>query len=149
MLRPLTVLAALLIIIFGLDYLISKLVTFAEPLLKSDLTSLQTKQIEIYVEMTNQLLTLATLVFAGAGFYFKETRDEDKLTQRGQYLLGGTMLLAAFSIYMGYLSYDKMVWMLSQNFFNLDTPLLYQFRALQFWSFISSIVLFGWLWLTE
>lgn len=148
MLKPIVGLSLLFVIVFGVDYLMSKLLPFAEPL-HFDLSSNDTKQIEIYVEMTNQLLTLATLVFAGAGLSFKEKREKSNLTPRGQHLLLGTMLLGAFSIYIGYLSYDKMVWMLSQQFFNLNTPILYWARALQFWSFISSIVLFAWLWMTE
>lgn len=147
--KPIALVGLLLLIVFGVDYLISTLFTFAESLLKDDLSSLQTKQIEIYVEMITELLTLATVAFAGAGLYLKEKTEDKKLSSRGRSILIATMLLAAFSIYMAYLSYDKMTWMLSKNFLNLDTPILYWLRTLQFWSFISSITLFGWVWLTE
>ncbi len=149
--RPLKLiltLGLLLLVFWGVDHAISKWVRFAEPILRGDLSSLQGKQIDIYVEMNKQLLTLASLVFAGVGLYFNlYLKNGVTLRKRDRNILVGTMLLAAFSIYTGYLSYDKIVWMLSMRIFNLDTPLLYWFRTLQFWSFVASILFFGWFWL--
>lgn len=148
---PLFLLGILLAVIWGVDYGISKSVKFAEPVLNGNLTDLQTKQVEIYVAMNQQLMGLGTFVLAGLGALFFYIYFEGRKTLMGvqRAMLVGSMLLAAFSIYMGYLSYDKMVWMLSQKFFNLDTPLLYWVRTLQFWSFIGSILLFLWFGLTE
>ena len=92
-----------------------------------------------------QLLTLATLVIAGVALNLKVQQGTGSAPRR---ILIGSMIMAALSIYAGYLSYDKLVWMLAADFFNLNTPLLYVLRVLQFWSFVSSLLLFGWFWLT-
>ena len=142
-------LGLLLFVFYGVDYLIVNLIGLAEPII-TDLSKMQEKQVDIYVETNKQLMTLATLMFAGVGWYFDlYFRDGAKARRRGLFFVSGSMLMAAFSIYMGYLSYDKMVWMLSKRFFNLDTSLLYWFRTLQLWSFLASILLLGWVWLGE
>src|SRR5438309_4080260 len=137
-------LLVLLALFLAVDYGISKL-PFAEPVLKGDLKKTQEKQVDIYVEINKQLLTLATLVIAGVALNLKVQQGTGSAPRR---ILIGSMIMAALSIYAGYLSYDKLVWMLAADFFNLNTPLLYVLRVLQFWSFVSSLLLFGWFWLT-
>lgn len=138
------ILLSLLVCFVVVDYLVSRL-PFAEPRLKGDIDKVQEKQIDIYVEMNKQLLTLASLVIAGAGLKLQGLTA----VGRARRTLIVSMIMAALSIYAGYQSYDKLVWMLNSSFFNLNTPLLYVLRVLQFWSFVGSLFLFAWHWLTS
>lgn len=122
-------------------------ISFAEPQLSADLSVIQAKEVDIYVQVTQQILTLATLVLAGVGFFITPER---KTPMRGSlWPLVLVATLTAFSMYFGYLSLNATVWMLSKNFFNLQTPVLYYLRLLQFWTFAVSVVLFAWFWLTQ
>jgi len=136
----------LLGLFLAVDYVIVRL-PFAEAILQSDLKKTQEKQIDIYIEINKQLLGLATLVIAGIGLNLNLQQGPGSPRQSRPILIG-SLVMAAFSIYAGYLSYDKLVWMLASNFFNLDTPLLYALRVLQFWAFVGSLFLFAWSWLT-
>jgi hypothetical protein len=137
----------LLGLFLAVDYVILRL-PFAEAILQSDLKKTQEKQIDIYIEINKQLLGLATLVIAGIGLNLNLQQGGPGSPRRSRPILIGSLVMAAFSIYAGYLSYDKLVWMLASNFFNLETPLLYALRVLQFWAFVSSLFLFAWFWLT-
>jgi hypothetical protein len=116
-------------------------------LLTADLTSLQAKQADIYVQVTQQLFTLTTLLLAGVGLFVS---PENSTRVAGpKWPLAVVAVAAAASMYFGYLSLNSTVWMLSKNFFHLQTPVLYYTRFAQFWTFSVAVLLFAWFWLTR
>ena len=122
------ILASLLLLFWAVDAVMARYVRFAEPVLGGDLSALQQKQIDIYVQATQQLLTFCTLLIAGLGLFVDITGRPHRAQLRPGFLVSA--FLAAFSIYSGYLSLNRTVWMLSRNFVNLDTPVLYYLRLL-------------------
>jgi hypothetical protein len=120
---------------------------FSEAVLPGDLTVVQSKQVDIYVQVTQQLFTLASLMLAGVGLFSPQKHEKSPQSR-----MWPLVLIAAFtalSMYCGYLSLNATVWMLSRQFFNLQTPYLHALRLLQFWTFAISVVFFAWFWLTE
>jgi len=127
------------------DWALSHL-SLAEPLI-ADLNAIQAKQVDIYVQVTQQIFTLATLVLAGVGLFI--TPERKISTQGPLWLLTSIAVLAGSSMYFGYLSFNTIVWMLSKQFFNLETPILHYLRLAQFWTFIASVFIFAWFWLKQ
>lgn len=121
--------------------------SFSESLLAGDLSAIQAKQIDIYVQVTQQLFTLATLMLAGVGLF--SPQKHEKLLHARSWPLVVVAVLTSLSMYIGYLSLNATVWMLSKPFFNLQTPYLHSLRLLQFWTFAISVLFFAWFWLTE
>lgn len=122
-------------------------VPFVEPLLTGDLTGIQAKQVDIYLQVTQQFFTFATLLLAGVGLFISPER---KTPIAGPlWPLAVVAVATAASMYFGYLSLNTTVWMLSKNFFNLETPVLHYLRLAQFWSFGVAVLLFAWFWLTR
>jgi hypothetical protein len=116
-------------------------VSFAEELLKSDINAMQKEQLGIYVRQTEQLLTLSTIILgAVGGVLFGTPKNLTAVLKKNMPI---TLCIGALSlglsIYLGYLSYDGMVWMLSKKFFNLDTPVLSWLRTGQFLTFLFGI----------
>jgi hypothetical protein len=141
------VFALAILAVYGIDAVLNTL-SFADPLLTADLKHIQEQQLGIYVRMTEQLLTLSTIVLGAVGGVLfgapKTVTAELKKGLPNALWIGALFLV--LSIYLGYLSYDRMVWMLSKNFFNLDTPILFWLRTTQFLSFlfgIASLVTFA------
>jgi hypothetical protein len=134
------ILAIILFATWGIDNLLW-LLPFVEPKLEDGLSSVQEKQIDIYVEMTTQLLTLATIVLGAVGTAFFRLVSEPgpQAVQGERHILLLTGALAAVSVYIGYLSYTSTVWMLEKDFFNLDTPILHWLRIGQLWSLIFAL----------
>lgn len=121
--------------------------SFAEPLLGDDLSAIQGKQVDIYVQVTQQLFTLATLMLAGVGLFITPERKTPIHGPLWPLVL--VAITTAASMYFGYLSLNATVWMLSKQFFNLQTPVLRYLRLAQFWTFGASVLLFAWFWLTR
>ncbi len=143
--RATVLLLASVLVVWLVDWRLSHL-SFAERVLGSDLTAIQAKQVDIYVQVTQQLFTLATLMLAGVGLFTSERE------QRIRGPLWPPVLVAiftAFSMYFGYLSLNATVWMLSKDFLNFETPVLHYLRLAQFWTFGASVILFAWFWLTR
>jgi hypothetical protein len=135
-----------LVLFLGVDWVISRL-PFAEAV-KDDLTELQTKQIDIFVATTQQLLAFSSLVLAGVGLFASSEGDQAP-APKARALLVWVAVLSAFSIYMGYLRLEYTVWMLGHSFVNLRWAPLFWLGILQFWSFVGSVALFAWMWLTR
>jgi len=144
----LRILVLLIIVLVPLAprYVLSRL-PFAEVLRRQDLSEWQTKQLEIYMETTKLLITLATLILGGVGFILGLTRDAQPKTLPTPGRVAMIAVSAGLSISFGYISHDMMVWMLSKRFFNLDTAVLYWSRVAQFWTFLVSLVLLAWAWI--
>lgn len=135
-----------LLVVFVVERAFSS-VSFAETLLTADLSAIQAKQVDIYVQVTQQMFTLAILLLAGVGLFISPER---KYPVKGPlWPLVLVVIGTASSMYFGYLSLNATIWMLSKNFFNLDTPVLHYLRLAQFWSFGVSVILFAWFWLTR
>jgi hypothetical protein len=141
--RAILLLLASVLVLLLVDEWFSHL-SFAESVLGSDLTAIQAKQVEIYVQVTQQLFTLATLMLAGVGLF---TPERETHIRGSVWPLVLVATFTAFSMYFGYLSLNATVWMLSKNFFNLQTPVLHYLRLAQFWTFGASVFLFAWFWL--
>jgi hypothetical protein len=144
--RAILFLLVSVIVVWFVDQRFSHL-SFSEPLLVGDLSAIQAKQVDIYVQVTQQLFTLATLMLAGVGLF--NPQRQAKSPQDRSWPLVIVAAFTALSMYFGYLSLNATVWMLSRQFFNLQSPYLHSLRLLQFLTFAISVFFFAWFWLTE
>jgi hypothetical protein len=114
-------------------------VSFAEEEIGA-LSPLQDKQLGIFVEMNHLLSTLATASLAAMGaFLFHRYKASDPLPLYQLWRAIGSCVFSGLSLYCGYLSYDKVVWMLDQKFFNLFNPRILWPGRIQFWAFVVSV----------
>jgi hypothetical protein len=120
-----------------LDWLVIDGLSFAEAELDA-LSNLQEKQIELFIEQSNLLTTLTGGLFAALGAL--ALSDKHPALHAGDLavlMLAGTF--AGFALYFGYLSYQEVIWMLGQNFFNLDTAHVAWPRRMQFFMFLGGV----------
>jgi hypothetical protein len=113
---------------------------FAEAALDK-LSSFQEKQLELFRDLNNLLITLATAVIGAIGAF---VLDRDKVGQLPRFqklrALGG-VLLAGISIFCGYISHETVVWMLQKGIFNVTNPRVLWSDRFQLWSFLGSLIL--------
>jgi hypothetical protein len=93
----------------------------------------------MYVEMNKLMTTLATLTFGALGA-FTLKRYELHSPPSGQVIRAVlSAVFCGFSLYAGYVSYETLVWMLHNGFFNLFNPHILWPTRMQFWTFIAAI----------
>lgn len=108
--------------------------------MRTDLSSLESRQLDTYLENTKLLTTLATaLIGAASGLLLnRDARVALGRTDRRRIVFSWT--LAALSIYAGHLAHQNVVWMLHSHFFNLFYPGIAWPTRAQFWLFLMSVV---------
>ena|SRR5215831_8781302 len=113
--------------------------SYASPLVQN-LTSLQEKQLEAFVEMNRLLTTLGTTLLGAMGFLLVGRRV--RLT-RGELLVAlASALCVALSLYFGYIAYQAVIWMLQNAFFDLGNPQVLWTLYAHFYSFLVGAFLF-------
>jgi hypothetical protein len=112
--------------------------------LKTSLDQLEAKSLDAVVEMNKLMISLSLLVIAGVSGLLLGKYSEVKVQG---YLPTFALLLcliaAASSIFSGYVLYDNLIVMLSNQFYNPSNSLIKWPQRLQFYSFFFSIILFG------
>jgi hypothetical protein len=105
--------------------------------------ALKTRQLDSYFQMIQLLITLSTLVMGGiTGFVVKGARDHALAGPQLRRIIASWALCAA-SLYFGYLSYQQVVWMLNNGFFNPYNLHIWIPTRGQFWCFLGSVVVFA------
>jgi hypothetical protein len=134
----------LLVLIFGV-ILIAAHEVFQPPpdpgFLTTSLNQLQAKSLDTIVEMNKLIISLALLVIAGGGGLLLRGDSKGGMSQKIVLLL--SLLFAASSIFSGYVLYDNLIVMLSNDFYNPANTLIKWPQRIQFYSFFFSIVLFA------
>jgi hypothetical protein len=104
---------------------------------------LQQRQLDSYFQMIQLLITLATLVMgAMTGYVINRGREHGLSASELRRAIASWTLCAA-SLYFGYLAYQQVVWMLNLGFFNPYNPRVWIPTRGQFWSFLSSVIVFA------
>src|SRR5690349_12462021 len=126
------------LIIAGLNYFQTYYVnqsTFSSEKI-SDLAKLQEKQLDLFLEMNHLLVTLATLALGGIGA-FVFNRYKTGVVPSGQTARAiASWIFSALSLFSGYTSDERVVWMLSNKFFDLSNPQIVWASRGQFWFFV-------------
>jgi hypothetical protein len=118
-------------------FYVSKLSFFAPQICNLD--PLQEKQLQIFLEMNRLLTTLAPLVIgAMAAFMFQRYKTRDIPWYQIRWAVA-CWIFAGLSLYCGYLSYEKVIWMLNKQFFDLYNPRFFWTSRTQFWTFVLSV----------
>lgn len=109
----------------------------------ADLAKLQEKQLDLFLEMNHLLVTLATLALGGIGaFVFNRYKTGSvPAGQRGRAI--ASWIFAALSLLSGYVSDERVIWMLSNKFFDLSNPQIVWASRGQFWFFVLSLFCLG------
>ena len=134
-----------LLITLGVILLVSVFKAYVSaPFVEEEVTNIspvQQKQLEMYVEMIKLLITLSTFLFGAIGTMFAHFYEK-KPTPRSQVRLALlAILLSGGSIMCGYLSYQRVVWMLQVNVFNLSQPRIVWTSQFQFMLFLLSAMI--------
>jgi hypothetical protein len=105
----------------------------------SELTKIQEKDMEVFLSMDQLLISLATLTIGGVTaviFQRYKNRKIPSLQLRRAIL---SWAFSGFSLVCGYLSYEKVEWMLGNSFLNLQKGLVRWPGFLQFAAFALSL----------
>ena len=105
----------------------------------SSLAAIHEKQIDLFIQQSNLLTTLASALLAALGAFL--LKADGPPIRGGEFAL---ILLALISsggsLYFGYLAYQEVIWMLHNNFFNVENPYVEWARRLQFFAFLIGAV---------
>jgi hypothetical protein len=105
----------------------------------TELTPLQEKQLDLFMEMNRLLTTLATLVIGALGAILAH-RYSSRQIPAGRLIWAGLAALASgCSLLCGYLSFRTAVWMLHSGFFNLFVSQVELPTRAQFFAFLGSV----------
>lgn len=105
--------------------------------------ALKVRQLDSYFQMIQLLITLSTLVMGGITGYVIKGGRERGLSGRQLRRVIASWALCATSLYFGYLSYQQVVWMLNNGFFNPYNLRVWIPTRGQFWCFLASVVVFA------
>ena len=106
------------------------------------LQNIQDKELDTFLDMDRFLITLATAAIGGLGaIVFNRLKKELRSWQL--ILAGLTFFSAGLSLYFGYVSYHKVIWMLHAHFFDLTIEGIVVPERLQFLALMLSIFFFG------
>lgn len=103
----------------------------------------QKKQVDSFMEMNKLLITLATFAIGGITGFVLHRDKALKFTRPQLRRIIASWALCAASLYFGYLSYQQVTWELYWGFFDPYNPHLWWPARAQFWSFLSSVVVFA------
>lgn len=102
------------------------------------ITPVQEKQLEMYTEMIKLLITLSTFLFGAIGGMFAHFYEKKRTPRRQVHLAFLGTALSGGSILFGYFSYQRVVWMLQLDVFNLSEPHIAWTSQIQFLLFLAS-----------
>lgn len=103
----------------------------------------QRKQVDSFMEVNKLLITLATLSIGGITGFVLQRDKALKLSQPQLRRVIASWTLCAASLYFGYLSYQQVTWELYWGFFDPYNSHLWWPARAQFWTFLSSVVVFA------
>jgi len=109
----------------------------------SDLTTSQAKALDIFFSMDQQLTTLATLSIGGvAAFVFQ--RYNNRSVPKAQVVRAMlSWMFSGLSLLCGYLTYQRVEYMLDYHFFDLRAQLVTWPSRLQFITFGLALIVFA------
>jgi hypothetical protein len=141
---------------FGRFYVVLPLLIFSLILLEALLSSFkfaaaitensaeyQKKQVDSFMEVNKLLITLATLSIGGITGFVLHRDKSLKLNESQLRRVIASWALCAASLYFGYLSYQQVTWELYWGFFDPYNSRLWWPARAQFWTFLSSVVVFA------
>ena len=108
--------------------------------MRTELSALETRQLDTYMETTKLLTTLATAVIGAATGFLLNRREKVKLTDAHKRRVLFSWILASASLYCGHLAYQNVIWMLNSKFFNLFYPGIAWPTRAQFWLFLLAVI---------
>jgi hypothetical protein len=135
------VLPFLVVSLIALEALLSSF-KFAEALTDNS-AEYQKKQVDSFMEVNKLLITLATVSIGGITGFVLQRDKALKLSQPQLRRVIASWTLCAASLYFGYLSYQQVVWELYWGFFDPYNSHLWWPARAQFWTFLSSVVVFA------
>jgi hypothetical protein len=101
------------------------------------------KQLDIWAEMNKLLITLATVVIGGIAGFVVKRENPSMIEPRQMRRAAAGWIFCALSLYFGYLSYHEASIMLSYGVFDAKSPRLWWPARAQFWTFLTSVILFA------
>jgi hypothetical protein len=101
------------------------------------------RQIDLWAEMNKLLIALATVVIGGIGGFVVKRENPSMLETRQMRRAAAGWIFCALSLYFGYLSYHEASVMLSYGVFDAKSPRLWWPTRAQFWTFLTSVILFA------
>jgi len=108
------------------------------------LSDLQKKSIDIIIEMNKLIISLSLIVLGALGGFLIQKYQVVKIKSlMGKLIIVLSIFFSALSIYFGYVIYSRMVEMLSNKMFNPASNLIELSQKFQYYSFLSSLILFG------
>ncbi|UCE07796.1 MAG: hypothetical protein JSW07_07120 [bacterium] len=113
---------------------------------KPTLDTIEIKAYEAFMERCKLLISLATALIGAIGLLFIwEKKKEIKTTNFQKAFIFTSAISAGFSIYLGYITYCRIIEFLSNKMFNINVlnPYLRIPIEAQFWTFLISIILLG------
>jgi hypothetical protein len=135
------VLPVLVALLIGIEALLSSF-KFAEGL-TDNAAEYQRKQVDSFMEVNKLLITLATVSIGGITGFVLQRDKALKLSQPQLRRVIASWALCAASLYFGYLSYQQVTWELYWGFFDPYNSHLWWPARAQFWTFLSSVVVFA------
>lgn len=135
------VLPFLIVLLISLEALLSSF-KFAAAITDNS-AEFQKKQVDSFMEMNKLLITLATLSIGGITAFVVQRDKALKLSPPQLRRVIASWTLCAASLYFGYLSYQQVTWELYWGFFDPYNSHLWWPARAQFWTFLSSVVVFA------
>lgn len=114
-------------------------IPFAEEVINT-LTPLQEKELGTFVDLSKQLITLATLALGGIGAFVLKRYEGSTPGKGPMWLAGIAWVLCVFSLSFGVLLNQTLVWMFHSNFFDLTNNRISLIFEAQFWTLAAAII---------
>ena len=112
-----------------------------EPLVES-LNQLQEKELQAFLDMNRLLTTLGTTMLGALGFLLASGRSDQRgLSVRWPALASGAF--AGLSVFFGYIAYEGILYMLKNQFFDLNAPVILWPHRAHFYTLLLSVFFFG------
>lgn len=108
--------------------------------MRTELSALESRQLDTYLDTSKLLTTLATAVIGAAGGLLLRTDAKLRLTRPDRRRIIASQVFAALSIYCGHLAHQNLVWMLHSKFFNLYYGGVRWPARMQFWLFLGAVI---------
>lgn len=112
-----------------------------EPLVES-LSQLEEKQLQAFLDMNRLLTTLGTTLLGALGIVLASgSKGQSKSHLRWPAIASGAF--AVVSVFFGYIAYEGILYMLRNQFFDLDSPVILWPHRAHFYTLLLSVFFFG------
>lgn len=128
---------AALVLLILLQQVFSRLSFASEEV--SSLTSLQEKQLEVFVDMNKLLITLSTVSLGGIGAFVLNRYKGQSMPWYQVWRVTASWVFCGLSLYCGVLANERLIWMLQSGFFDLTNPRIIWVYRSQFWTLAIAI----------